>query len=264
MTLLFHFEEAESFFRKESVKMGLLITFILGIFLLGGAVIARSVKDAHLIEQLSIAIGFGSMAALGALEILPEALEHLEGRSPLILLVCAAAGVALLKLLDHFIPEHDHAHGLDHDCSEANVIHIGVVSSVAIILHNVIEGMAVYSMSQETMKVGALMALGVGLHNIPMGMVIYTTLQKEKRMPKLILLGATTLSTFLGGLLMMLFWGNVSDFVIGILMSLALGMLIYIVFLELLPHMLHGKRKKMSAGGALLGVLIIGVSLLFG
>lgn len=244
--------------------MGLFITFILGVFILAGAVIARSVKDTKLIEQLSISIGFGSMLALGIMEILPESLEHLEGKSIVTLPVCLITGVALLKLLDHFIPEHDHAHGLDHDCSEANVVHIGVVSSVAIILHNIIEGMAVYSMSQENLKVGLLMALGVGLHNIPMGMVIYTTLLKEKRTPKLILLGLTTLSTFFGGIAMMLCWGNVSDYVIGILMSLALGMLVYIVFLELLPHMLHGKNKKLSALGALVGIGIIGISILFG
>lgn len=244
--------------------MGLFITFILGVFLLAGAVIARSVKDTKLIEQLSISVGFGSMLALGIMEILPEALENLEGGSIYVLPVCLIVGIAVLKILDHFIPEHDHAHGLDHDCSEENVVHIGVVSSVAVILHNIIEGMAVYSMARDSVRVGLLMALGVGLHNIPMGMVIYTTLQKEKRTPKLILLGLTTLSTFLGGLLMKFFWGNVSDYAIGVLMSLALGMLIYIVFLELLPHILHGKKKKLSAMGAVVGVGIICISLIFG
>ncbi|MBQ0001571.1 MAG: ZIP family metal transporter [Clostridiales bacterium] len=244
--------------------MGLFITFILGIFLFAGAVIARSVKDTELIEHLSISIGFGTMLALGIMEILPEALENLEGASILTLPVCLALGVAILKLLDHFVPEHDHAHGLHHDCTEENVIHIGVVSSVAVILHNIIEGMAVYSMAQDSLRVGLLMALGVGLHNIPMGMVIYTTLQKEKRTPKLILLAATTFSTFIGGLLMMFFWGSVSERVIGILMCLALGMLVYIVFFELLPHMLHGEDKKLSLTGALLGVGIICISLLFG
>lgn len=244
--------------------MGLFITFILGVFLLAGAVIARSVKDTELIEELSISIGFGAMLALGIMEILPEALESLEGSSMLTLPVCLLIGIALLKLLDHFVPEHDHAHGFDHDCSEENVVHIGVVSSVAVILHNIIEGMAVYSMAQDSVRVGLLIALGVGLHNIPMGMVIYTTLQKEKRTPKLILLGLTTLSTFFGGVAMKLSWGRISEYSIGVLMSLALGMLVYIVFLELLPHMLHGKNKKRSLLGAVIGMGIICISLLFG
>lgn len=244
--------------------MGLFITFILGVFLLAGAVIARSVKDTEMIEQLSISIGFGTMLALGAAEILPEAMENLQGGSMLTLPICVLAGVAILKLLDHFVPEHDHAHGFDHHCSEENVVHIGVVSSVAVILHNVIEGMAVYSMAQESLRVGLLMALGVGLHNIPMGMVIYTTLLKEKKMLKMFLLGMTTLSTFLGGIAMMLLWGNISEYTIGVLMALALGMLVYIVFLELLPHMLHQKNKKLGIRGAAIGMGIICVSLLFG
>lgn len=242
--------------------MGLFITFLLGIFILAGAVIAKSVKDAKFIEQLSISIAFGTMLALGILEILPEALENLEGSSRAVLPVCVVLGVLILKILDHFIPEHDHAHGLHHDCSEGNVIHIGVVSSIAVILHNVIEGMAVYSVGQESVRVGALVALGVGLHNIPMGMVIYSTLQKMKRTPKLILLFLTVISTFIGGLLMMLLWGNISGYVIGILMSLALGMLVYIVFLELLPHLLHSRKKQLSAAGALAGIVLILISLM--
>ena len=55
------------------------------------------------------------------------------------------------------------------------------MSSVAIILHNIIEGMAVYSMAAESLNVGVMIAFGVGLHNIPMGMIIYSTLVKEKR-----------------------------------------------------------------------------------
>lgn len=244
--------------------MGLFITFLLGVFILAGAIIARSVKDTELIEHLSISIAFGAMLALGGLEILPEALESLEGGSLLALPICIVAGIAILKFLDHLVPEHDHAHGLHHDCSEANVVHIGVVSSVAVILHNIIEGMAVYSMAGEDLRLGLLMALGVGLHNIPMGMVIYTTLLKLRRTPKLILLSLTTISTFLGGLFMRILWGNISEYTIGICMSLALGMLIYIVFLELLPHMLHGEDKKLSVKGAILGLAIILISLIFG
>jgi ZIP family zinc transporter len=237
--------------------MGLLITFFLGIFLLVGAMIARSVKNTALIEQISISIALGTMAALALDEILPEALENLEGRNYMVLAVCVLLGVAILKSLDHFIPEHDHEHGLHHDCTEKNVIHIGIVSTIAVILHNIIEGMAVYSIAQQDVTSGTLMAIGVGLHNIPMGMVIYSTLQKEKRTPKLLLLGSAALSTFIGGLLMKFLWGSISEYAIGLLLGLTLGMIVYIVVLELLPHLLHGKKKGLSLAGVVLGVLLI-------
>lgn len=243
--------------------MALLITFLLGIFIIAGAAIARSTKDSGLIEQLSISIAFGTMSALAVLELLPEAREHMESGSIVILILCVLAGVAMLKLLDHFIPDHDNAHGFDHECTTENVIHIGIMSSVAIILHNIIEGMAVFSMAEKSVSVGLLIALGVGLHNIPMGMVIYSTLSREKRSRKLAFLLAAALSTFAGGVIMKLLWFMINDFVIGILIALTLGMIIYIVVFELLVHLMHAKHKLLSLAGAAAGVAIIIISGLF-
>ncbi len=243
--------------------MALSITFLLGIFIIAGAAIARSTKDSELIEQLSISIAFGTMSALAVLELLPESMEHLESGNIVILVVCVLAGIALLKLLDHFIPDHDNAHGFDHECTTENVIHIGIMSSVAIILHNIIEGMAVFSMAEKSVSVGLLIALGVGLHNIPMGMVIYSTLSREKRSRKLAFLMAAALSTFAGGVIMKLLWFMIDDFVIGILIALTLGMIIYIVVFELLVHLMHAKHKLLSLAGAAAGVAIILISSLF-
>lgn len=244
--------------------MGLLITFFLGLFIIAGAMLARAAKNDGLIEQLSVAVAFGTMTALAAAELLPEALENLEGQNKIVLPACVLLGIVLLKLLDHFIPEHDHVHGFDHNCTEGNVIHIGIVSSVAVIIHNMIEGMAVYSMSEKSVKVGLLVALGVGLHNIPMGMVIYSTLKKEKRSLKTALLSAASLSTFAGGLVMKLLWFIVDDFMIGVLIGLTLGMIVYIVVFELIPHLMHAKRKGLSLAGAIAGAAIIALSSLLG
>ncbi len=240
--------------------MGLLITFFLGIFIIAGAVIAKSVRNTKLIEQLSISVAFGTMLALVVMDLLPEAFEHLNNEHIFVLPVCVVLGIVLLKLLDFLIPEHDHAHGFEHECSDENVIHIGIISSVAVILHNVIEGMSVYSISTQSTRLGLLIALGVGLHNIPMGMVIYSTLRKESRRKKLILFFAVFLSTFIGGLIMKTLWSAMNDFVIGILISLTLGMILYIVAFELLPHLMHAKKKWLSLIGALIGVIVIVIS----
>jgi zinc transporter ZupT len=72
-----------------------------------------------------------------------------------------------------------------------------------------------------------------------------------------VLLGSAALSTFLGGVLMMLLWGYISEYAIGILLGLTLGMMVYIVVLELLPHLMHGEKKGLSLLGTLVGVLLI-------
>ena len=240
--------------------MGLLITFFLGIFIIVGAAIAKLVRNTKLIEQLSISVAFGTMLSLAVLDLLPEALENFNNENFIVMPVCVLTGILLLKLLDILIPEHDHAHGFEHECSKENVVHIGIISSIAVILHNLIEGMSVYSMSTQSVRVGVFIAFGVGLHNIPMGMVIYATLRNETRCKRIILFSVVALSTFIGGLIMKLLWNVMNDFIIGILISLTLGMIIYIVVFELLPHLMHTKKKWLSLIGSFAGVILIIIS----
>ena len=242
--------------------MGLLITFVLGLFFLLGVLFIHLGKNTKLIELLSISIALGTMTSLIVLDLIPEMLEHMEGISFIWIFLLIVLGIGLLKGLDLFVPDHDD-HDAPHKCSEENLVHIGIVSLIAIALHNVIEGMAVYSLSVESVKTGLLIALGVGLHNIPMGMVIGTTMEHESKKHKILAYGLATLSTFIGGLLMLLIHNVVSDFVIGILICITLGMILYIVLFELIPHLLHAKDKKTTIIGVLIGVAIIILSSLF-
>ena len=142
-------------------------------------------------------------------------------------------------------------------------MHIGIMSSIAVLLHNMIEGMAVYSLTIESVRVGLLVALGVGLHNIPMGMIIAATLEHEPKKVRWSILSVAVVSTFIGGLLMFALSSLMTDFVIGLLISLTLGMLLYIIVFELIPHLLHGQNKVRSLLFALAGVCLILISSLF-
>lgn len=240
--------------------MALLITFFLGIFILIGALIAKSAKNHMLIEQLSVSVAFGTMLAMAFGELLPEAIEKLEGTKTFILLLCIIAGIAVLKLFDIFIPNHDKSHDFAQDCTAENTVHIGIMASIAIILHNIIEGTAVYSIAADSIHMGIMVALGVGLHNIPMGMMVYSTLSHERRVKKLSMLAAVAFSTLGGGIIMKLLWPVISDFLIGILISLSLGMIIYIVFFELLTNLMHRGRRLLSASGTVIGIALIIIS----
>lgn len=249
--------------------MGLLITFILGIFILIGALVIKLSKNKKVVEQLSISIALGTMALLVCTELIPEVFETFKTdniiNTLLVILLFISLGIIILKVLDKFIPDHDSEHSLNHNCSDENLMHIGIVSSVAIVLHNIIEGMAVYSITSESLKLGILVALGVGLHNIPMGMVISSTLSNSKNSnnKNIIVLLLVSISTFFGGMLMMLVSHILNEFVIGILICITLGMLIYIIVFELIPHLMHSKNKPLSIFGIIIGILIIVISSMF-
>lgn len=237
--------------------MGILITFLLGIFIVIGALVVCRARSNKFIEQMSVAIAFGTMTALVFTELIPETLASFSGKGRYTLIVFSLLGILVLKFIDKFIPEHDHAHGFSHECTTENVNHIGIMSAFAVIIHNIIEGMTVYSVIEDSMELGLLMALGIGLHNIPMGMMIYSTLENEKKNHRIILLSAVAMSTFVGGLIMNLMWFVINDSVIGILLSIALGMIVYIVVFELAPHLMHSKNKRISFIGILIGIAII-------
>ncbi len=57
--------------------------------------------------------------------------------------------------------------------------------------------------------------------------------------------------------------GYMNEFVIGILISMTLGMLSYILIMELGPHMIRQRRKKESIIGILIGALVVIVAMMF-
>ena len=247
--------------------MGLIITFCLGVFILVGILFIKLINNKKIIEQLSISIALGTMLSLVIIDLIPEAFDTFKTdnilNTILIIFILVIVGIGILKLLDNFIPEHDNEHSLSHNCTDENLIHIGIVSSIAIIIHNIIEGMVVYSMSIHSIKLAILVGIGVGLHNIPMGMIIYSTLEKEKRKKRITLLFLVTISTFIGGLLMFLMNNLLNEFIIGGLICITLGMLIYIIIFELIPHIIHSKNKLLSLIGVLIGIFIIILNSIF-
>lgn len=128
-----------------------------------------------------------------------------------------------------------------------NLVHIGIITSIALILHNIIEGMAIYSSIITETELGIMITLGVGLHNIPLGMVISSTFyQTNQSISKTYLtLGIVSISTFVGGLIMFfLDLTTISEFVLGILLSITLGMLLFISFNELFPRIKESHNKN--------------------
>ena len=106
------------------------------------------------------------------------------------------------------------------------------------------------------------MTLGVGLHNIPLGMVITSIFyESTKSKHKTILISLfISLTTFIGGLLMFITKG-ITPLTEGILLSITLGMIIYITFFELFPEIKEIQNKKLSILGILSGIIILIISL---
>lgn len=247
--------------------MGLLLTLVLGIFIIVGASIVFLTKNNDKFVQFSISLAFGVMTMLIALDLLPEAFEAIGNEniiySIVYILVGAAIGFLLLKILDHFIPDHEDDPDTTID-DDKNLKHIGLVSSIALVIHNIVEGMAIYLLVTSDLKAGLMACIGVGFHNIPLGMVIASTFYKSnqnKRNTMFIILGIS-LSTFVGGLFIYLFHlSSIMELLESITLTLTIGMLVYILVMELLPKVIHSEDKKITFTGIGLGILLLVIAL---
>ena len=253
--------------------ISLLLTLFVGIFILAGSICGIKSKSNKKITDFSISMAFGVIVFLIVLSLIPETYEVLNEevgtvRTILSIIVLSAIGIVLLKILDMFIPHHEHESHHTHNhtnnkCHNEHLHHIGIISAVAIIIHNVIEGMSIYLVSSKDLLSGLLLCLGVGLHNIPMGLVISSTLisasfTKEKTL-KISLI--VSISTFIGGIIMFLL-GGVNNMAEGVLLGLTIGMLIYILAFELYEQISNMKDKKTARLGILIGSCLIILSTL--
>ena len=240
--------------------VALLLTLLVGLFILVGSFMGLNYKNNNKFTDFSISIAFGVIISLILFEILPETYEILNGeigitRTIFVIIILSLMGTTLLKLLDLFVPHHEHdahhkhQHSTDK-CHNEHLSHIGIMSAIGVIAHNLIEGMSLYLVSSTSLLSGVLLCIGIGLHNIPMGLVISSTLTTsnytKQKILKLSLI--VSLSTFIGGLLMFIM-GGVSKLTEGIFLGLTLGMLIYISIFELLHQIYHinfGKVNQLS------------------
>lgn len=248
--------------------MKLFITLLVGLFTVLGSLLVFLSKNNKKFINFSVCLAFGVMVALGILELLPESFEliSMHIRKPyhvLMLLLCVVVGFAIIKTLDNFVPDHEHDHKHDKE-HKLNLFHIGIVSSVALVLHNIIEGITLYSTLVMSLGAGIMMGVAIGIHNIPLGMVIASTFYKKTNSKlKTVLISAfISLSTFMGGVLAYLCSGYVmSELFEGVLLAITFGMLIYITCFELLEQIKEIENKKFSVGVIILGVIIMLISL---
>lgn len=245
--------------------IGLVITFLLGIFVLIGALIAFLAKKKGQIIDFSLGLAFSVIIMLIVLDLIPEVIEHLGLRYIWLFLIFVVLGYGLLRFLDRFIPDyHDHDRMTKKEANN-NLAHIGIISSIALIIHNIIEGMAVYSTVLTDVNTGLMLAIGIGFHNLPLGMVIATTFYQGDQKPSRVWLsiGGVTLSTLVGGILSFLLNNQaVPEWVLGSLLSLTLGMLLFLLFSELWPRIRKSKFRIERNFGILIGIIIMLISMM--
>lgn len=236
------------------------INLVVGLFFLLGFFLAIKNGNNKKLISFSIASAFIVLIILLFVDIMPEVLELLEDSSWVYIIIGVVIGFGILFLLDKLFPHHDHYEEIN--THENHLNHIGIMTSIALIIHNIVEGIGIYTVLQNDFKSGLIYALGVGVHNIPFGIQITLMFDNKKEKFKLYtFIGLLTISTFIGGLLLVLFNNLLTSFALGMLLSITVGMIIYLVIFELFIE-LKESFNKYSMYGLITGLLLMMIGVL--
>ena len=141
--------------------MGLILTLIAGLFFLVGGLISLKVKNKDKLNHFSIALALVIILNLLVMDLIPEIFELLENYELefkiLLIVIFATLGILILKILDFFIPDHHHEHHdneIDKKEHVSHMRHIGTLTLISLILHNLLEGFAIAGNAANNTEMG--------------------------------------------------------------------------------------------------------------
>ena len=164
-------------------------------------------------------------------------------------LIFMVIGVIISMLIDKYLPS-------DYESKDNKGLYkIGIISMVAIILHNIPEGIATFITSSNNISLGITLSLAIALHNIPEGISIavpiyHSTGSKLKAIMYALLSG---MSEMVGSILAYFFLAPlINEHVMAALYAIIAGIMIHISVYELIP----GGYKESTLKGVLKYFLI--------
>lgn len=246
-----------------------LLTLVTGVggLSLGGGLATLFKRESPQATSLLLPFTAGLMLCIVSFDMVPEAMETTDSvYLPPIFLV---AGFTITFLLNCWIDKSAH-HADDSDphhcaCGHHDLHTAGIVLAAAVALHNMPVGMAVgTTVAAEGISYASILAaVTIGLHNIPEGMSIAIPLLHDgSKARAAIAVAALSGLPTVAGALIGYFIGSHTPLALAVIMSIAGGAMLYVVFFELLPEAYRQWRSKWAILATVLG-FALGILLIF-
>ena len=219
--------------------------------IIGALIIFIKNKNKKEIISFSLTISSSIMLFVSLFDLLREAYKHISNYYqfiPTIMLIMIYAIVG--GLLINFISNNN---------KKEDLYKIGIVSTIALVIHNIPEGIITFLSSSKNINIGLSLAISIALHNIPEGMVIGVPIYYSTNSKKITFLYTfiAALSEPLGALISLLFIKTINDYFYAVILSFTIGIMIYISIFELLRESLKMTNKRKIVIYYLLGIIII-------
>ena len=234
----------------------------------------------------AVSIGFsaGVMIYLSFVEILPKANEYVANEveavtASIITTAALIGGMILMALLDYLVPSAANPHentkveifedgskeAREYAAKNKTLLRTGVVTALAIAMHNFPEGLATFLLVLDDPAVGIALAVAVAMHNIPEGIAVsvpvyYATKSRAKAFLYSFLSGLSEPAGAVIGFLILAPF--LSDFLLGVIFAGVGGVMVFLAIDTLLPTARNSDRGHLSVYGVILGILVMAVSLI--
>lgn len=275
----------------EGILTALLLTLIAGSATgIGGALVLFRKKLSSNFLAGALGLSAGVMIFISLAELYPEAQTEIMAVAPdshgkAFVLIAFFVGMGIITLIDFLIPEYENPHEapglslsdktaavdiLKHTGNAAALKRLGIMSAMAIAIHNFPEGIATFIGALNDPEMGAGITFAIAIHNIPEGIAVAIPIYYATRSKGKALLYATLsgFSEVLGALLCLAVTSifgielTGSSMAFPLILAAVAGIMIYISLDELLPTAEKYGRHHIAIAGVIAGMAIMAVSLL--
>lgn len=232
----------------NNTSFAFLLTIIAGLStMIGTLVIFNKKKNTDKIILSSLAFAAGVMITVSITDLIPESINLFRNNlsqigTLLLSFLSIILGIVISMIIDYYIPDKP-----INTVKDKSLFKVGIISMIAIIMHNIPEGIATFVATSSDITLGISLTIAIAMHNIPEGISIsvpiyYSTGKKSTAITYTLI---SALSEPFGAFLAYLFLRNImNDIILGILFSLIAGIMLQISFCELLPTAKRYKNKK--------------------
>lgn len=236
---------------------------------LGGLLVALQRHPSERFLAASLGFSAGVMLYISLVELLPEGVDGLEEAG-----VASAgvwgpvaffAGVLLIAVIDRFVPDEINPHEEPNPAAAgARMRKVGVMTALAIAIHNFPEGFATFFVALQDPVLAAPIAVAIAIHNIPEGVAVAVPLReatgKKWRAAGWAALSglAEPLGAVIGYLFLQPFLGPAA---LGVTFAAIAGIMVFVSLDNLLPTAIATGRHHSAIYGVIAGMAVMAVSL---
>lgn len=246
-----------------SFFMPLVISSVAGLStVLGSLVIFKKWQRENINKFITfcLSLSLSIMIGISITELIPEASYSILAEYKLAKGIILALFIFLIGILSvYFINKKIEKSG----SNDLDLYRLGILSMLALMLHNLPEGIVTFLSSYQDMELGLKISVAIMLHNIPEGISIavpiyYATGSRKEAVKKTFISG---LAEPLGAVLAFLFLRNfITDAMIGLILIFVAGLMITLAIHELLPKALSYHENTYILLGFLTGIILLAIN----